>query len=289
MALFNLLNLLNKRNNNTNGEMSFVEHLDDLRRTLFRSILGMVVAAIVVGFNFDFLFEKIILGPKHTDFPTFIWLCKMADKFNLPALCIKAVNIDMQNTTVNGQLNLYFEIIFTGSIILAFPWILYQIWGFIKPALKNNEKNSATSFVFFVSILFFLGVAFGYYILTPYCITFMGSFSVSKDIKNIWTMDSYLENFNSLILGTGIAFQLPLAIYYLAKVGIVTKSFLLSYSRYIILAIVVLAAVITPPDVVSQIIVSLPLIFLFYLGVIIAGRQEKKRLEKENVNAQEWS
>lgn len=284
-----LLNILNKRKHSDQGEMSFIEHLDDLRGMLFRSLLGIVVAGIVIALNFDFLYNQVILAPKSINFPTFKWLCKLGDILKMPNLCVKTVNIDMQNTTVNGQLNLYFDVIFTGAFVLAFPWILYQIWGFIKPALKTKEKTGATSFVFFVSLLFFLGVSFGYYILAPYCITFMGSFSVSPEIKNIWTMDSYLETFNSLILGTGIAFQLPLAIYYLAKVGFVTKAFLLNYSRYIILAIIVLAAVITPPDVVSQIIVSLPLILLFYIGIIIAGREEKRRLQKANINANEWS
>jgi sec-independent protein translocase protein TatC len=284
-----ILNLLNKRKKPHAEEMSFIEHLDDLRGMLFRSLLGIIVAGIIIAIYFDFLYAKVILGPKSVDFPTFKWLCKLGEALKMPSLCVKTVNIDMQNTTVNGQLNLYFSMIFTGAFVLAFPWILYQIWGFIKPALKPKEANNATSFVFFVSLLFFLGVSFGYFVLAPYSIAFMGSFSISPEIKNIWTMDSYLETFNSLILGTGIAFQLPLAIYYLAKVGIVTKTFLMNYSRYIILAIVVLAAVITPPDVVSQIIVSLPLILLFYLGVIIAGRQEKKRLQEANINENEWS
>jgi sec-independent protein translocase protein TatC len=281
-----LLSFIFKRRTEDNEEMSFVDHLEALRKMLFRSLIGVVLGAIVIGIYFDFFFQKVIKGPTLKGFATFEWMCAMGQKFNIKALCVNPIAVKWQNTSINGQFNLYFQIIFMGGIIIAFPWILYHIWSFVKPALSSKEKNKTTGVIFWVSLLFFIGIFFGYFVLAPYSITFMAGFQLSADIENIWTVDSYLETFTSLILGTGLAFQLPLAIYFLAQIGLVSKAFLVKYSRYAILAILILAAVITPPDVVSQLIVSIPLVLLFYVGIILAGRVEKAREEKDT---KEWS
>jgi sec-independent protein translocase protein TatC len=278
--------IFKRREEESSEEMSFVDHLEALRGVLFRSLIGIVGGAIVVGIYFDFFFKKVIKGPTQKGFATFEWMCALGEKLKIKALCTNPIDVKWQNTSINGQFNLYFQIIFMGGVIIAFPWILYQIWSFVKPALSNKEKGKTTGIIFWVSLLFFIGIFFGYFILAPYSITFMAGFQLDSTIENIWTVDSYLETFTSLILGTGLAFQLPLAIYFLAKMGLVTKSFLLKYSRYAILAILVLAAVITPPDVISQLIVSVPLILLFYVGIILAGKEEKRRSEKD---AKEWS
>lgn len=281
-----LLDFIFKRRQEDNEEMTFIDHLEALRGVLFRSLIGILIGAGFIGVFFDYFFQKVVKGPTNKDFATFEWMCTLSRKLNIKALCANPIVVKWQNTSINGQFNLYFQIIFVGGIIMSFPWILYQIWGFIKPALSYKEKSKTSGIIFWVSLLFFIGIFFGYFILAPYSITFMASFQLSPDIENIWTVDSYLETFSSLILGTGLAFQLPLAIYFLAKIGLVTKAFLVKYSRYAIVAILAIAAVITPPDVVSQLIVTLPLIMLFYVGILLAGREEKKRVEK---NPKEWS
>jgi sec-independent protein translocase protein TatC len=280
------LDILNKRKDGNGDDMSFVDHIDELRGMLFRSLLGILVAAICLAFFHKYFLDEVIFGPTNQHFITYKWLCALGEKLHTKLLCITPAKLETYNTSVNGQLNLLFTVVGTGGIILAFPWIIYQLWGFIKPALKAKELKYANGIIFWVSLLFFVGVLFGYFVLAPYSIAFMSDFTVSAKIKNLWSVDSYLETFTALVLGTGLAFQLPLAIYFLSKLGIVTKAFLVKYSRYAIVAILVLAAVITPPDIISQIIVSLPLLLLFYIGIIIAGREDKKRLEKEPV---EWS
>lgn len=187
---------------------------------------------------------------------------------------------------VGSQFGMYITVILVSGIVLAFPYIFYEFWKFIKPALTKRELDRSRGVVFWVSLLFFTGVLFGYFVIAPYTINFFSSFQLDESIENRWTISSYVDTIIPIVLGTGLAFQLPLVIFFLAKVGIVTASYLKSVRRYAIVVVLIIAAVITPgPDLISQISVALPLMLLYEISIILSKRVEKQRAAEEK----EWS
>lgn len=279
--------LLRRNKTPETAEMSFIDHLEELRGRLFRSVLAIAVGGAVVGFYNDFFVKKVLMGPTHSDFPTYSWLCSTGRRFGLDdALCMKEMALKMQSTTVSGQFSMFFTVIIIGGIIIAFPYIFFEFWNFIKPALTQKELSRTRGAVFWVSFLFFLGVTFGYFVIAPYTVNFFANFQLDETIVNQWTITSYIDTLVPLILGTGLAFQLPLVMYFLAKVGIVTPEYLRRVRKFAIVIIVIVSGVITPPDVVSQIIVSVPLLLLYEISIWLAARV-KKQADKEE--AEEWS
>jgi sec-independent protein translocase protein TatC len=276
-----------KRNDGTIAEMSFIEHLDVLRGHLFKSALAIAIGAIVVAVYNDFIFKKILMGPTKADFPTYHMLCKLGQFLGLGnKLCMSQINLKMQSNTVAGQFGVYFNIILIGGFIMAFPYVFWQFWKFTKPALTIKELKNTRGVIFWVSLLFFTGVLFGYFIIAPYTINFFSKFSLDESIENLWTVASYFNTIVPLILGAGLAFQLPLVLYFLAKAGVVSSAFLRRGRKYAIVIMLVVAGIITPPDMISQIVCTIPLMLLYEIGVFLCVRVEKK--EKEN-EAAEWS
>ena len=268
------------------AEMSFVEHIDELRKHLFRSVIAIVIGAIVMAVYNNFIVKKVLMGPTHPDFPTYTFLCKLGQRLGMGAkLCLNGINVKMQSNAVAGQFNVYLNIILIGGFIIAFPYIFWEFWKFVKPALKKNELRGTTGVIFWVSTLFFTGVLFGYFVIAPYTINFFANFSLDDNIENKWTIASYFNTMVPLILGSGLAFQLPLVIYFLAKIDVVGSGFLRKYRRYAILVIVIAVSIITPPDMLSTIICSIPLLFLYEISIFLCVRVEKKR--KKQVEA-EW-
>jgi len=275
-----------KRDAGDRAEMSFVDHLEVLRGHLFRSVVAIAVGAVIVGIYRDFVVKQILMGPTHADFPTYKIMCRLGRVLQLgESLCMGAINVPLQNTIVSGQFSMFFMIVFIGGFILAFPYIFWEFWSFIKPALTKKELSRTRGVIFWVSLLFFLGVLFGYFVLAPYTINFFSNFQLDENIRNLWTIASYFDTLIPLILGTGLAFQLPLVMYFLSKVGIVTAAYLRRVRKYAIVVVVVVAGVITPPDVISQIIVSIPLMFLYEISIWLSARVEKENAIKE---AEEW-
>jgi sec-independent protein translocase protein TatC len=261
----------------TTEEMSFVEHLDVLRGHLFKSALAVAVGAIVMAIYNKFIVQRILMGPTHGDFVTYNLLCRLSQKWGLgDKLCMQAIHVKMQSNTVAGQFNVYFNIILIGGFILAFPYVFWQFWKFTKPALKPKELKNTRGVIFYVSLLFFLGVFFGYFIIAPYTINFFANFVLDSNIENIWTIADYFSTIVPLILGAGLAFQLPLVMYFLAKVGVVSASYLRRVRKYAILIIVVVASIITPPDMLSTIVASVPLLILYEISVLLCVRVEKR-------------
>jgi sec-independent protein translocase protein TatC len=261
----------------TTEEMSFIEHLDVLRGHLFKSALAVAVGAIVVAIYNKFIVQRILMGPTHGDFVTYNLLCRLSQKWGLgDKLCMQAIHVKMQSNTVAGQFNVYFNIILIGGFILAFPYVFWQFWKFTKPALKPKELKNTRGVIFYVSLLFFLGVFFGYFIIAPYTINFFANFVLDSNIENIWTIADYFSTIVPLILGAGLAFQLPLVMYFLAKVGVVSASYLRRVRKYAILIIVVVASIITPPDMLSTIVASVPLLILYEISVLLCVRVEKR-------------
>lgn len=269
------------------AEMSFMDHLEELRAHLFRSVIAIVIGAVVVAIYYKPLFRNLLMGPLHTDFITYQAMCKLGQRLGLEeAMCVKEIPVNMQNVVMTGQITLLFTFIAIGGIILAFPYIFWEFWRFVKPALTPNEKSTTRGVVFWVSFLFFLGICFGYLVIAPYTVNFLASFTLDDAIKNEWSVTSYIDTMLPLVLGTGLTFQLPLVILFLTKIGIVGPSFLRKYRRHAIVIILIVAAAITPPDVISQCIVTLPIYFLYEISIRLSARAEKKRLKAEEA---EWS
>ncbi len=279
-----------KRNNNIKEEkieMSFIQHLDVLRGHLFKSAVAVAIGAIVMAIYNNFIVSTILMGPTHPEFPTYGILCKLSKAIGLGSrLCMGHINVKMQSTAVGGQFGVYFNIILIGGVIIAFPYIFWQFWKFIKPALTKRELNNTGGVIFWVSLLFFIGVLFGYFVIAPYTIHFFANFTLSSDIENIWTITSYFNTLTPLILGAGFAFQLPLVMFFLAKIGVVSAKFLRKGRKYAIIIMLILSGIITPPDMLSQIICTIPLLILYEISILLCLKVEK---QKKLVESKEWS
>jgi len=282
MKLFN-----RSLNDESRGEMSFIEHLDVLRGHLFKSAVAVAVGAIIMAVYNSFIFQVILMGPTRANFPTYGLLCSASRHLGLGnKLCLNLTNVKMQSNTVAGQFGVYFNIIIIGGFILAFPYVFYQFWKFTKPALTTKELKNTRGVIFWVSLLFFTGVFFGYFVIAPYTINFFSKFSLDASIENLWTVASYFNTIVPLILGAGLAFQLPLVLYFLAKIGVVSAKYLRGIRKYAIVTMLVLAGIITPPDMLSQIVCTVPLMILYEIGIMLCVKVEKKQKEEE---AKEWS
>lgn len=257
-------------------KMSFLDHLEELRWRLVKCSIAIVVIAVVLWTYQEEIMDHVFLSMREQDFISFKLLC------NYLGVCVESIPVRMQSTTVSGQFSYALMMSILGGVVLSFPFIFYQLWAFVKPGLKQNEKSVAKGIVFYVSLLFFLGILFGYFIVTPLCIQFFGTFRMSSQIENIFTINSYMSMILSTVFYSGLLFLLPVVSYLLAKLGIISAAFFRKYRRHAIVGILILAAAITPPDIISQIIVSIPIILLYEIGILVAVRVEKNKLKENN-------
>ena len=253
-------------------EMSFLDHLEVMRWHLLRSILAVVIMALVAFVFKEIVFDKIILAPKEPHFPTNRWLCQLGEILGLERICINQNPFSLQTVKMAEQFSMHIIVSLVAGIVIAFPYVFFEIWRFIIPALYDKEKQTAHGAVFFTSLLFILGVGFGYYIISPLSVNFLGNYKVSESVISAPTLRSYVQTITSVVLASGLVFQLPILIYFLSKVGLVTPDFLKRYRRHSIILIVTLSAIITPPDVFSQVLVALPLMVLYEIGISISKR-----------------
>jgi sec-independent protein translocase protein TatC len=267
------------------GEMSFLEHLEELRWHLVRSAVAIVAGAVLVFINVHFIMDEILFKPKTPDFVTNRFFAWMAEVFNSPSIKINTNSFQIINYDMAGQFTTHLTIAMIGGTILVIPYVLYEFWSFIRPALYDKEKRYATGAVFYSSSLFLLGVLFGYYLIVPLTTHFFGTYQVSKEVMNQINLNSYISSVCTVILGSGIVFELPIIIYFLSKVGIVSSSFLITYRKHAYVLLLLMAAIITPPDVFSMLLVSGPLLLLYELGLILAKRIEKKKSYEELLEA----
>jgi sec-independent protein translocase protein TatC len=260
------------------GSMSFIQHIEELRGHIIRSILAVFVLAIIAFLNAHFIFDTLLLGPQSIDFWTYRKMCELSQwVYSDDRLCLKKMGFFTQNIKMSGQFTQHIFVSLISGAILAAPYLLWELWRFIKPALSIAERRKTTGFVSIASLLFFIGVLFGYFILTPISVNFLGNYSVSDKIENIIALDSYISFVATLTLASGAIFELPIVIYFLARIGIVSSGFLSKNRRYAIIVILILSAIITPPDLASQILMSIPMVLLYQVGIFIARRVEKKR------------
>jgi len=280
-----LIDSIKKKGKTLEAEMSFFDHIDILRKHLLRT-LAVVTLFVCGAFYFsDFIWGDIIMGPKKADFWTYRMMCKLVEA--LPSLipkefCITVIDAKLINTEMAGQFTLLMNSSITAGLILGVPYLLFEIWLFIKPALLDNERKSASGFVFFASALFFTGVLFGYYVIAPLSINFLLTFTVDPSINNTITIDSYLSLILTLALGSGIIFQLPVVIFILSKLGIMTPQFMRKSRRYAAVLILVVAAVVTPTaDPYTMLIVAFPLFLLYEASIMISANIQRKKQKAE--------
>ena len=259
-----------------NENMSFLQHLEELRWRLVKSAVAVVLVASVIWYFQETIMVNLFLSMKEKDFITFRLFCKYF------GVCVADIPVKMQSMTVSGQFSYALMMSFMGGLVLAFPFIFYQLWSFVKPGLKLKEKKMASGLVFYVSLLFFLGILFGYFLVAPLSVQFFGSYQISNQIENNFTISSYMSMILSTVFYSGLFFLLPIVSYLLAKLEIIDPEFLKKYRRHTIVVILILAAVITPPDIISQIIVSIPIIGLYEIGILVA-----KRAVRQNKAARE--
>ncbi|MGI4734020.1 MAG: twin-arginine translocase subunit TatC [Janthinobacterium lividum] len=264
------------------AEMSFIDHLEALRWHIIRAAIAVVVFSLVAFFSKEFLFHTLILGPSRSDFWTYRMLCKLGTLVGSEGACENQVNFIIQNREMSGQLAMHISTSFMAGICLTFPYLFWELWRFIKPGLYPHERQNSQGAVFFVSVLFVLGLLFGYYIAAPLSINFLASYTVDSSIENQIDLQSYLSTLTTMTLSCAFVFELPMIVFFLAKAGLVTPEIMRLYRKHAIVVILIVAAIITPPDVTAQIIVTIPILLLYELSIYIAHGVRRDRTASLN-------
>lgn len=265
--------------------MSFLDHLEELRWHIVRSLGAIVVFTVAALLARDFVWGTLILGPTKPDFWTYQMFCKLGLLLNSDYFCIDEMPFIIQSRQMTGQMMMYLTSSIVIGIICTFPYAFWEIWRFVSPGLYDNERQLSRGAVFFVSLLFALGVLFGYYIIAPVSVNFLGGFQVDPSIMNEFDITSYVGTMITLVLACGLLFQLPIIVYFLTKAGLVTPEFLITYRKHAIVVLLVLSALVTPPDVISQMLVAIPLLILYQVSIYISRvvqRREVQAIENEN-------
>ncbi len=266
-------------------EMSFLDHVEELRWHLVRSTVAIFVFAIIAFLMKDFIFNTILFAPKNADFITYRFFCKVSQFFGTDGLCIDDIPFTFQSLAMAEQFSVHIWTSFTAGFIVAFPFIVFEFWKFISPGLYEKERKGAKTFIIVSSFLFFIGVLFGYYLVTPLSVNFLGTYSISDMVERNIKIGSYISLVRSSVLASGLIFELPIVMYFLTKMGLVSPEFLKNYRKHALVLVLILAAIITPPDVISQIIVGIPIMALYEVSIYISKVVVKKELKRNKENA----
>ncbi len=266
-------------------EMSFLEHLEVFRWHLVRSVAAVLFFAIIAFIFKGIVFDGILLAPKSPDFPTYKILCLISQNLGMgDALCMEELPFILMNISMSGQFSTHIMTSIVVGFVVAFPYVFWEMWRFISPALHDNESNVARGIVFFSSLLFLIGVLFGYYVVAPLSVHFLGSYQVSQTVANQISLSSFISTVTTVSLANGVVFELPILVYFLTKVGLLTPDFMRTYRKHALVLTLIFSAIITPPDVTSQILVALPLMVLYELSIKISARvlrKQEKQLQKQ--------
>jgi sec-independent protein translocase protein TatC len=271
----------NKKQKDQDKEMSFWEHLEELRWHLFRAVLVLLLLAIAAFIMRHFIFDQIILAPKRPDFITYKLLCQLGKFLHADSLCLGDVDLQIINISMAGQFTTHIYISVIAALVVAFPYVIWEIWSFVRPALLPKEKKYSQGAVFFSTILFIIGMLFSYYLIVPLTVNFFATYQVSESVQNTITLNSYISTVVSVTLATGLVFELPIFVFFLTKVGIITPKFMKRNRKYVLILLLTIAAIITPPDVASQILVTIPLMGLYEISILVSSRVMKKRPAEE--------
>lgn len=269
---------------NETGDMSFVDHLEELRWTLFRSIISIGVFGIIAFLNKNFVFEKVLFGPTKPDFPTFKFLCSLGEKINIDMICIDTINYKVVNLELAGQFMTHITTSVALGFIFAFPYLIWELWRFIKPGLHETEAKASRGIIISSAFLFFIGVLFGYFVLVPFGINFLSTYNVSAAIENTFSLSNYIGFITMFVLVSGVMFELPVATYLLAKADIIDDTMMKEHRKHASVAILVLSAIITPADVGTMIVVAIPLWALYEVSIRVAGVVSMNKIKKLHKN-----
>ena len=261
--------------------MNFLDHVEDLRWHIIRSAIAILIGAIAVFCKVEWIFDRIILGPAHSDFISYKWFCALGRLVHYDAFCLGQIQMKFQNTAVTGQFMMSLSISLLLGFILAFPFVLWELWKFIKPALKPSEILMARGIVFWCSLLFFTGVFFSYFIVAPYAINFFGNYHLSAMVQNVITLDNYFDMISTLVLALGVVFEMPILVLFLTRIGILTPDLLRKNRRLAFLILFILSEIITPPDLFSCLLVFIPLYILYEITVVLSVRTVKERKKRQ--------
>ena len=266
------------------NSMSFLDHLEDLRWHLIRIFIAIVVCGTVAFIFGTFIMDNIIMWPKKMSFPTYQWLCNISNFFGIEdtTFCQAEFPFIIQNRTMGGQFSAHIWTSLYTGFILAFPYVTYQLWHFISPGMKAKERKTSRGFIVISSLLFFIGVLFGYFIIVPLSINFLANYIVSSEISNEIDISSYISLIRSSSIASGFIFELPIVVYFLTKVGLITPQILRKYRKFALVIVLILSAIITPPDIASQIIVAIPILILYQVSIFISKIVVKNQKRKEN-------
>jgi len=269
----------NKKATKKEKVMTFWDHLEELRGHIFRSLIAIVVLAIVAFINREFIFDQVILAPSKPGFLTNTALCWIAEKISLSALCIDDLNLEIINIKMSGQFLTHMYISIVAGFIFSFPYILWEIWRFVRPAMYDKEKKYSKGGVFISTMLFLMGILFSYYLIVPLTLNFLGTYQVSETVSNQISLSSYISTVVSVTFAVGIVFELPILVYFLTKIGVLTPTFMKKNRKYMFVILLILSAIITPPDMFSQVLVVLPLIALYEFSIGVSKRVYKRNQE----------
>ena len=258
-------------------EMSFLDHLEELRWHIIRSLIAIVVFSIAAFASKELVFHTILLGPSRVDFWTYQKLCELSELLSSDALCIDKLPFIIQSRQMTGQFAMHLTSSFVIGLIFAFPYAFWEIWRFIKPGLYPKERKASRGATLSVSFLFLIGVLFGYYILAPISINFLSNYQIDESIANEFDIISYISTVTTLVLACGLLFQLPVVVYFLTKAGLISASLMLKYRKHAIVVILILGAMLTPPDPFSQVLIAVPLLGLYQVSIFICKRVERRK------------
>lgn len=268
---------VNKKRKKNPQDMGFWEHLEELRWHLVRSFIAIALGAVFAFMKRDFIFDTILLGPKTNDFLTIRLLCNLGEKLGTSVLCLDNSQLTLINITMSGQFTQHIYISLVAGLIIASPYVFYELWRFIKPALREEELRYSSIAITIVSLLFIIGILFSYFLIVPLTINFLGNYQVSEMVKNQISLSSYISTVVGVILSVGIVFELPALAWVLSRLGIITDKWMRKYRKVMIVVIFIVAAIITPPDMFSQILVAVPLLILYEISIYVAAIATKKR------------
>lgn len=260
--------------------MSFLDHLEALRWHIIRSVIAIIVCGVVAFIYSDFVWDSIIFAPKSHDFWTSRMIIKVSNLIGMESNGLNSQPLQLISYNMSGQFMVSIWTAIIAGFIVSFPYVVYQFWSFIKPALYENERKHAQGAVAIMSGLFLLGILFGYYLIVPFSIDFLATYSISKEVVNQINILSYISSVVSIVIAGGVSFELPVIAYFLSRVGLLTPRFLKKYRKHSYVVLLIIAAIITPPDVLSQILVAIPLVILYEISIIISRRVEKANLRK---------
>jgi len=258
-------------------EMSFLDHLEALRWHIIRSAIAIITCAVLVYANSKFIWDNIIFAPNKNDFWTSRMIIKLSNLLGIQSQGLNKTPIELINFNLSGQFMVDVWTAIIAGFIIAFPYVVYQFWSFIKPALYENERKHASGAVAIMSGLFLLGVLFGYYLIVPFSLDWLGSYKISDTVANQINILSYISSVTSIVIAGGVSFELPVIVYFLSRVGLLTPKFLRKYRKHSYVVLLIIAAIITPPDVLSQILVAVPLVILYEISIVISSRVDKAR------------